>query len=295
MRISTLLKGMGFLGSLYLTYNVALMSNQRKLVFNPTREKADCPMLDNHIACPKEWEFEPDQFIRGCLFEPKSRQGQPYDLLVYLPGRSEDSSWLCQAANWISPHMGLLTFNYRGSGDSDGRPSEQEVVEDGCRIINQLSRLKNVRRIHLIGRSLGTGIAIQIQSLTSRAHSLVLITPYDSITEIAKKRFPLAPVSWLLKYRFDSINHCQFVEGKTLVLVAEHDDVVPLESTKNLMRNWPYPFKVAMAQGANHLNIPHLPAVWQEICQFIESTSEKTPGVQEQAMFKVFALNGTNT
>ena len=44
--------------------------------------------------------------------------------------------------------------------------------------------------------------------------------------EVAKKRFPLVPLSLLLRHQFNSLAHCVRVAARTQVLLAEHDDVV---------------------------------------------------------------------
>jgi hypothetical protein len=41
----------------------------------------------------------------------------------------------------------------------------------------------------VMGRSLGTGVAVQVAASRS-IEQLVLVAPYDSLTEVAASRFP---------------------------------------------------------------------------------------------------------
>jgi pimeloyl-ACP methyl ester carboxylesterase len=63
---------------------------------------------------------------------------------------------------------------------------------------------------------------------------LVLVTPYDSIEEIAAKQFPCFPVRWLLTDKFESWRYAPAVRVPTLILQAEHDAVIPAASTVRL-------------------------------------------------------------
>jgi hypothetical protein len=58
-------------------------------------------------------------------------------------------------------------------------------------------------RVTVIGRSLGSGVAIQVASARP-VERLVLVTPYDSLLEIADHRFPGIPVGWILRDKFES-------------------------------------------------------------------------------------------
>ncbi len=64
---------------------------------------------------------------------------------------------------------------------------------------------------------------------------LILVTPYDSLLAIAAARFPFLPVSWLLLDRYESSRHAPKVAAPTLVIAAEHDEVIPRASSERLL------------------------------------------------------------
>src|SRR2546428_12464602 len=83
------------------------------------------------------------------------------DLLFYLPGRGEDVLETLQYARWLPSGMAFATYDYRGLGHSDGRPSEGAAVADASQFLLHVRRGFRDTRVHVVGRRLGTGVAIQ--------------------------------------------------------------------------------------------------------------------------------------
>jgi len=68
---------------------------------------------------------------------------------------------------------------------------------------------------------------------------LVLVTPYDSLQEIAAAHFPYFPVRWLLRDKYESWRYAPRVTAPTLLLAAEHDEIIPASSTQQLLTRFP--------------------------------------------------------
>jgi dipeptidyl aminopeptidase/acylaminoacyl peptidase len=132
--------------------------------------------------------------------------------------------------------MAVLAVNYRGYGESHGDPAEIQMVEDGCMLFDWMAARAHVdaRRIAVVGRSLGSGVAVQVAK-ERPAHSVVLITPYDSILAIAKRKFRVMPIEYMLRHRFESIKYAPALKAPTYVLRAASDDVVPHSHTDQLV------------------------------------------------------------
>ena len=126
--------------------------------------------------------------------------------VVYFGGRSEEVSWVARDAGKLFPGMAVLAVNYRGYGDSHGDPAEAHFVEDGRMLFDWLSERHHVdpARIAVVGRSLGSGVAVQV-AMEREASAIVLITPYDSILAIAKRKFRTLPVEYVLRHKFESV------------------------------------------------------------------------------------------
>lgn len=208
----------------------------------------------------------PGGMVRGYVYHP---QGGPAmeDLFIYFAGRGEDVRATAQALHWLPEGFGFSAVNYRGVADSQGHPSELASVQDARQLANHLRRAFPHARLHVVGRSLGTGVAIQLVARQDFA-SLQLVTPYDSMLEVAKRRFPLVPLSLLLRHQFNSLAHSREVAAKTQVLLAERDEVVLPERSQKLIDAWPTPVSVQTIAGSDHHNIMSMEATWLHLVDF---------------------------
>ncbi len=208
----------------------------------------------------------PGGMVRGYVYHPQG-EAALRDLFVYFAGRGEDVRATAQMLHWLPEGFGFAALNYRGVADSQGRPTEIASVEDAAQFANHLRRAFPQARLHVVGRSLGTGVAIQLVARQEFA-SLQLVTPYDSMLQVAKKRFPLVPLSLLLRHQFNSLEHSREVAAKTQVLLAAHDDVVLPERSAKLIEAWPTPISVQTVPGSNHHSIMGLEATWLYLVDF---------------------------
>ena len=67
---------------------------------------------------------------------------------------------------------------------------------------------------------------------------LVLVTPFDSLQELAALEYPYIPVSWLLQDKFESWRYAGQVTVPTLLVAAERDEIIPRSSTEKLHRSF---------------------------------------------------------
>jgi hypothetical protein len=209
----------------------------------------------------------PGGMVRGYVYHPQGEAALK-DLFIYFAGRGEDVRATAQALHWLPEGFGFAAVNYRGVADSQGHPSEIASVADAVQFARHLHKAFPGVRLHVVGRSLGTGVAIQLVAHQDHFASLQLVTPYDSILEVAKRRFPLVPLSLLLRNRFNSLSHCKEVAAKTQVLLAERDDVVLPERSQKLIAAWPTPVCVQTVPGSDHHSIMRLEATWLHLLDF---------------------------
>ena len=103
--------------------------------------------------------------------------------IVYFGGNAEATVYNAPSFSETFPSHTVYLFNYRGYGKSTGSPSEEKIYADAQALIDQISKVH--KGISVIGRSLGSGVATYIAS-RNKISQLVLITPFDSIKNIAQ-------------------------------------------------------------------------------------------------------------
>ncbi|MBI1889781.1 MAG: alpha/beta fold hydrolase [Burkholderiales bacterium] len=151
--------------------------------------------------------------------------------LVYFGGNAEDVSYSLPSLTAAFPDHAIYLMHYRSYGGSTGKPSEAALVADALTLFDRVH--KEHANIVVVGRSLGSGVAVHLASLRPVAR-LTLVTPYNSIQELASNQFPYFPVRWLLLDKFESWKYATQVVAPTLVIAAEHDEVIPRASTESL-------------------------------------------------------------
>lgn len=151
--------------------------------------------------------------------------------LIYFGGNAEDVSANLASFSRAFPEHAIYLMHYRGYGGSSGKPSEKLLHEDARALFDKVHR--EHPQIAVVGRSLGSGVAVRLAAERPAAR-LVLVTPYDSLQELAAQQYPYFPVRWLLTEKFDSARHAPAINVPTLVLRAEHDEVIPRASTERL-------------------------------------------------------------
>ena len=114
-----------------------------------------------------------------------------------------------------------------------GKLSEQGFYEDAEYCYKYLLEFYSEEDILLYGRSLGTGIATYVAS-KHHPKQLILETPYYSILDVAKHRFPIFPVTSLLRYQFPSNEFIANVNCPITMFHGTEDTVIPYSSAQKL-------------------------------------------------------------
>ena len=182
---------------------------------------------------------------------------QPRDssqALLYFGGNAEDVSIaLPEFAAAFADHA-VYVMHYRGYGGSSGSPSEQALVADALTLYDLLQSKHS--DITVIGRSLGSGVAVQLAAQRKVAQ-LLLITPFDSLSALAQRQFPFFPVKWLLKDTYNSVAYAPAISSRTLVLLAEQDEIIGRAHTEALYRAFtPGIATLKSYSGSHNTNLP---------------------------------------
>jgi pimeloyl-ACP methyl ester carboxylesterase len=121
----------------------------------------------------------------------------------------------------------VILAEYPGYGPRDGRVDEATLVADSAQTI-VLARRMYRGPLLLIGESLGSGVAAAAAARHPDALAgLLLILPWARLADVATHHYPWLPAGWLLRDRYDSVDHLATFTGPVLVAVAGRDAVVP--------------------------------------------------------------------
>jgi pimeloyl-ACP methyl ester carboxylesterase len=242
-------------GLVYLLFGLYLYANQDRMLYYPEFAQARNDL-------PTE-RFEIDgETIRVHVLNP----GRPAAAL-YFGGNGESVGYSAGALASALPDRTLYLVNYRGYGGSTGKPQEAALYSDAAFIFDAVAGQH--AEFAVIGRSLGSGVATWLAAERDIAR-LVLITPFDSIAGIAKRHFPLYPVTLFMKERYVSADRVGRIDAPTLLLIASDDTIVPMASSRRLEKVFP-PEQVStfVLEGTGHNSISNHPDYYRRIADFL--------------------------
>jgi len=208
--------------------------------------------------------------LHGWLIKNRS-ETEPSPLLIYFGGNAEEVSGLIKKSDLLSG-WSLLLVNYRGYGLSEGSPSQKALFDDAVWLYDTLTQRADIDTNNVVafGRSLGTGVAVH---LAAQRHlkGVILVSPYDSIRSVAQRVYFYVPVSLLLKHPFDSLALAPSIKVPMLVLIAEHDKIIPHSHSYTLIDAWGGVTEQHQIPNSNHDNIVIGQGYWENITAFLDS------------------------
>ena len=199
--------------ALYLGVGVLLLVFQRSLIYFPQPRAIGGP--DRQLMLP----VTDEQIVVTVRPLASSRA------LIYFGGNAEDVS------RSLPDFAEAFPDHYRGFGDSTGKPAEEAIQHDALELFDKVHALHG--EVAVVGRSLGSGVAIRLASQRPVAR-LVLVTPYNSVLELAQRQFPIYPLRWMLQDKYESWRYAPAITAPTLLIVAGHDEVIPRWSSEKL-------------------------------------------------------------
>ncbi|MCP4876147.1 MAG: alpha/beta hydrolase [Gammaproteobacteria bacterium] len=243
------------LASIYLLFAAYLWLFQRKMIYYPT--SIDPAFGANEIKVDNQGIL-----LHGWVLNPGQRKA-----LIYFGGNSELITHRQAYFDEVFGDHSVYLVDYRGYGKSRGSPSESGLFSDSLAIYDHLSTQHE--SVIAYGRSLGSGVAVYLA--TQRPlHKLILLTPYDSVAEVAQKLYPMFPIRYLIKDRFDSASRAAQIEMPVLIASAEQDREIALSHTLALKQSLSRAdVEYVQIAGAAHNDIVDFPDYRSVVKKFI--------------------------
>jgi uncharacterized protein len=223
-----------FIVLVYSAIIVYLLTQKTRLVFYENYEKPSHtvpPAIMNlkyqHIDLHSEDVLK----LSGWIILP-DRDSLTSPWLIFCHGNASDISFPDYVARYkIFSEIGLnvLCFDYRGFGESDGKPSEAGLYKDAIASYNYLTRYRQIPfdRIIIYGHSLGASVAIDLASHVPAA-GLVVEAGFQSIPETARQIYPFLPMHLIVRNKFPSIDKIERVLIPKLFIHSSDDIIIPI-------------------------------------------------------------------
>lgn len=126
--------------------------------------------------------------------------------------------------------LNCLIFDYRGYGDSQGKPSENGTYLDAQAAWKWLTHKKGIKaeQIIIFGRSLGGSIAANLAARIIPA-GLILESAFTSFPAIGAKYYPYLPVKLFAAFNYNTVESLKKINCPLLIMHSKRDEIVPYE------------------------------------------------------------------
>ena len=256
----------------YVGLVLFLAGCQRAMIYYPTRAtEIDAKQLAATDG------LEPWRNADGDIIGWRSRHtADDTDAMLVFHGNAGFAAHRGYFVHGFAPDMAVHIFEYPGYGTRAGRPSEKKFYSAAEDALKQL-REERDGRIFLGGESLGSGVATHLAGThPDLVAGLFLVTPFSSLVDVARSHYPIFPVRWLMRDRYESAEHLRTYDGPIAVVLAERDEVVPARFGQKLYDGYDGPKRLWVQEGRTHNTLDYSPAAawWGEVVAFLKQATD---------------------
>jgi hypothetical protein len=158
----------------------------------------------------------------------------PKNIWLMLYGNGGQASDRAYALPCFSPRDSVYVLEYPGYGSREGKPSTKafnEAAEEAYRFLRASFPLSP---ICVASESIGSGPACYLAGLDQPPDKLVLIVPFDKLSNVARDHYPAVVVGLLLSNEWDNIKAIANYHGPVEIYGAADDTIIPVKHAKAL-------------------------------------------------------------
>lgn len=250
-----------FLAAFYILICILLYFFQDRLIFFPQKLAIDHTFHFNGEFEEKFFQVDDETMIHALHFYSKNPKG----VILYFHGNAGSlDDWGEVADDFVKMDYDVLISDFRGFGKSTGVMSEANFNQDAQMLYDFLLEIYDATQITIFGRSLGTGVAVDLAS-NNKAERLILETPFANFADLAQSRFKIFPVKALLKFGFSNKDKLEKVNCPVHVFHGTNDEVIPYNHVKELESVLKPTSTFTTIEFGNHNNLFTFEEYWAKI------------------------------
>lgn len=178
----------------------------------------------------------------------------PRATVLYCHGNAGNISHRLDSIRLLhSLGLQVLILDYRGYGQSEGKPSEAGTYRDADAAWHYLLETRGLPAsgIILLGRSLGAAVAADLASRTQPA-AVILESAFTSVPDRAAEIYPWLPVRLLSRYRYDNLGKMARIDRPLLLVHGREDEIIPFSHAERLFRRAREPKSLLEISGGHN-------------------------------------------
>jgi hypothetical protein len=226
----------------YIALLLTLYLGQSSLLFLPGIPSRELGATPRDIGLEYEaiW-LETSDHVRlsGWYVPSKSARGT---LLFFHGNAGNISHRLDSLRIFHDLDLSVLIIDYRGYGQSGGKPSEAGMQRDAMEAWRYLveTRGEVPERIVLFGRSLGAALGAWLAA-RERPGALILESAFTSVPDLAADLYWWLPARRLARLQYATLEYLAAIRCPVLVVHSPDDEIIPYRHGRALYEAARYP------------------------------------------------------
>ena len=256
-----MLKIIYFFVGLYILVCILLYFFQTRLIFFPEKLSQDQVLHFEGDFEERYFQVDENKTIHALHFYNKNPKG----VILYFHGNAGSlKDWGHVAPDFVKLGYDVLISDFRGYGKSTGEISEQGFYDDAQMLYDFLLTKYQSDKIIIYGRSLGTGVAVDLAS-KNNSQQLILETPFMNFADLAQSKFKIFPVKLLLQYHFESDKKIRKVDCPIHIFHGTQDELIPYQHALELASLLNKETALTTIPNGNHNNLPTHSIYWDKL------------------------------
>lgn len=169
----------------------------------------------------------------------------------------------------------FICFDYPGYGKSSGSPSEASFKQYGTIVYDWAKKAYPDSPIIVMGFSIGTGVANYVASQRD-VDGMILMAPYADGYDLYNNQMGIfyGPLRLLVTYKMEAAKFAEEIAVCPLVFATPEDTMVPYESSRRLMEQYPNGSEFVTIEGITHNDFWSSDEVLQKLAHYIEEIAK---------------------
>ena len=216
---------------IYLFILISTYLFQRNLLYHPTENNYSGDQL---LVSVEKIKIKTKDNIE-LLSWYHNKNINDYKTILFLHGNAGTLENRIHKINHFKDmNINFLLVAWRGFSGNKGKPTEKNLYEDARSAVQWLES-KGIKKNNIIiyGESLGTGVATEIAQNKNFA-GIILESPFTSMIEAGKDKYPYLPVKFLLKDKYESEKKIKNIKSPILIMHGKVDNIVPFHMGKKM-------------------------------------------------------------
>ena len=163
-------------------------------------------------------------------------------------GQAADRDYALQC---MSRQDSLYVLEYPGYGLREGSPSRKSMNQAAAEAYRLLRARNPHNPVCVLGESIGSGPACALAQENPAPDKIVLVVPFDSLANVASRRFFFLPARLLLHDAWDNVASLRHYTGPVEIFAARDDEIIPISHAKALAQQIPTAKLISISGGHN--------------------------------------------